>query len=80
MVDIVWIEPMADRTGYWLSLDSSESYPDGKRVELHGWRSIDDAESLAALDAVLGTWGIKRQGPIHNDGQGRAYVTIARRV
>ncbi|MFB7251727.1 hypothetical protein [Microbacterium sp. NPDC056234] len=79
MMDVVWVAPMADKSGYWLSLDSSERYPNGKRVKLHGWRSMDDAESLEALDAVLGTWGIQRQGPVHADASGRVYVTIAQR-
>lgn len=77
MSEVVWIEEIADGSGYWAKVQESERFPDGRATQVHGWRSMHDAHSLEALDLVLIVWGLHRQGPIHKDEDGRIYVTIA---
>ncbi len=76
-VGIVWIEHMWDRSGYWLKLDASERYPEGKSIALHEWRSIHDGASLAEVARVLGTWGLKYDGIGFQDESGKQYITIS---
>ncbi len=78
MVESVWVERMWDNSGFWLKVGTSERFPNGKAVELHRWRSAEDAGSLDELDLVLGSWGIRRQGPVHENADGKIYVTVAR--
>lgn len=77
MVELVWVEQMWDKSGWWLRLRDSERYPNGKAVELHRWKSLHDADSLEELDSMLGMWGLTRKGILHEDAGGKKYVTVA---
>ena len=68
---------MWDKRGWWLKAGDSERFPNGKAVKLHGWTSLHDADSLEELDSVLGSWGLTRNGPLHEDADGKKYVTVA---
>lgn len=77
MVELVWVERMLDKSGWWLKVRESERFPNGKAIELHRWTSLHDSDSLEELDLALGSWGLTRNGSLHEDPDGKKYVTVA---
>jgi hypothetical protein len=77
MVDLVWIEPIEGGNGWWLKVEESDRFPNGKALELHKWRSMHDPDSIEELDLVLGSWGLERNGILYEGDDGKRYVPIA---